>query len=746
MLSALSLSSSLEGDRETISNTNVGVSSLPLSHGGRPTVNSSLVEISSIDYSSTNPLINKLHVLRRTLQNVPGLWTEMAKINPHQIAVIDERNCDDNKIQLTFAEMEETVRTSAAVFQGLGVKKGMNVAIFADNSARWLMADHGIQMAGGVSAVRGADAPLDELRYVYEHSDAAGIAVLQGPRLLKKLHAHATRMGLSKLGLENPSYGPVQNIILLNDEKTTQDELKHLGEEIGIQIHVFTDLLKETNLVGPEQLPILHKDDLSTIVYTSGTTGKPKGVMLSHGNLLHQTSHRLSFGQKYEETEPLPNETMVCILPIWHITQRTFELWMLLRSCKLVYSNVRHFRNDMARHKPEWFLMVPRVLESIAAGIEAKFNSQGPFVKTLASLFIKTGAFQASHAKIAQGLVVGDVPPSQLQRLVSRTMACIAAPINAIGEKLLWSKVKEGFGGNIKAIVLGGSALSGILERFYEAAGFRVLVGYGLTECSPLLTYRRVDANLIEAGSCGTPCSETEVRVVDPQSQAVDESGRESLPTGEVGVVIGRGPQVMKGYYRNPIATSQVLDKYGWFETGDLGRINPATGDLILTGRVKDTIVLSNGENIEPQPIEDAILGASDLIEQVMLTGQDGRHLVAIAVLRPSELVLAGFMSQVEGDALQAATEIINDPKCTKEDFEKNVGILRQTSQTLRGDKALQSKLEEDMKTATANFRQWEQVGHVFVTLEPFSMVNGQLTQSYKIRRAAVMTRYGHEM
>jgi len=701
--------------------------------------------LSSLDHSTTNPMINKLHSLRERLSYCPQLWTEMAQINPDQVALIDDHLCDE-KIQVTFSEMEEIVRTSAAIFQGFGVTKGTNVAVLGENSARWLMADHGIQLAGGASAVRGADAPLDELRYIYEHSDSAGIAVLQGPKLLKKLKKDADSKGLKKLGLANPTHGPVKNIILLNKEKTSLEEIEELSKELDINIQVFGDLLEKTGMISASQLPVLTQDDLSTIVYTSGTTGQPKGVMLTHGNLLHQISHRLSTTRPYEETEPLPGETMVSLLPVWHITERTFELWMLTRSCKVVYSNIRTFKNDMAKHKPEWLVLVPRVLEKIAAGVQDKFSSGSAVVKALSSLFTKTGTARAVQTKIAKGLVVADEPSNGLQRLASKARLAALAPLNAVGDKLVWKKVQDGFGGNLKTIISGGSALAGSLETFYEAAGFQILVGYGLTECSPLLAYRRADANLVTAGCCGMPCMDTEVRVVDPESKATAASDRKSLPIGEIGVVIGRGPQVMKGYYKNPEATAKAVDQYGWFDTGDLGRINPATGDLILTGRVKDTIVLSNGENIEPQPIEDAVLGASDLIEQVMLTGQDGRRLVAIVVLSPSELVKAGYVTQAEGTQLQKANEAVNDPKCTDEDCKTNSAVLLKTSEDLRKNKELQGALMSSIKAATTDFRAWEQVGAVYVTMEPFAMVNGQLTQSYKVKRASVMERYGDEL
>jgi long-chain acyl-CoA synthetase len=467
--------------------------------------------------------------------------------------------------------------------------------------------------------------------------------------------------------------------------------------------------------------------------------------MLSHGNLLHQMSHRLAPTQPYEEAEPLPGECMVSLLPVWHITERTFEMWMLARGSHVVYSSIRFFKNDLAKHKPEWMVLVPRVLEKIAAGVQDKFANGSKAVKALSKFFTATSNIRSTHKKIVKGLIVGDVAPGPLEKLASKAILAALAPINAVGDKLVWSKVKDGFGGNIKLIISGGSALAGSLETFYESAGLKICVGYGLTECSPLIAFRRSDANLVTAGCVGMNTLDTELRVVDPASKA-ESTDRPALPAGEVGVVIARGPQVMQGYYKDPDATDKAVDKYGWFDTGDLGRINPATGDLILTGRVKDTIVLSNGENVEPVPIEDAIIGESPLFEQVMLTGQDGRQLLSIMVLSPNELVNAGFLNKEEGDKLQKANEKVNDPMCTEEECKAECKVLADASAKLRSNKELQDALAADVKKATAGFRAWEKVGAIYTTLEPFTMANGQLTQSYKVKRAAVMDRYSNEL
>jgi len=466
---------------------------------------------------------------------------------------------------------------------------------------------------------------------------------------------------------------------------------------------------------------------------------------LTHGNLLHQTGHRLAPTRPYDESEPLPGELMLSILPVWHITERTFELYMLVRGCHVVYSGIRWFKKDLAKYQPQWMVLVPRVLEKVALGVLDKFASGSAAVKGLSKFFTATSSLKSKHNKIRKGLVVGE-DPTPFDGIVSNLIVKALAPLNFVGNKLVWSKVQAGFGGRQRNIISGGSALAGSLETFYENCGIQILVGYGLTECSPLLAHRRSDSNLVTAGCVGFAATDTEVRVVDPEANP-DKGEREGLPDGQAGVVIGRGPQVMKGYYKNPEATAKAIDKYGWFDTGDLGRINPSTGDLILTGRAKDTIVLSNGENIEPSPIEDAIMSELDLVEQVMLSGQDGRSMIAITVLNPNALVDAGFLDASRAKAIMVDYEKVNDPKCTEEDCAEACARLAKASDELRkGD--IVKKVASDVKQATSSgtFRKYEQVKDVYVTLEPFAMANGLLTQSYKVKRDFVAKRYQDEL
>ncbi|HEY9706980.1 MAG TPA: AMP-binding protein, partial [Oculatellaceae cyanobacterium] len=270
--------------------------------------------------------------------------------------------------------------------------------------------------------------------------------------------------------------------------------------------------------------------------------------------------------------------------------------------------------------------------------------------------------------------------------------------------------------------ISGGGSLARHLDNFFEIIGVEILGGYGLTETSPVTNVRRPYRNV--RYSSGIPMLDTEIRIVDPET-------RKPLPAGQQGLVLIRGPQVMKGYYKNPEATAKAIDSEGWFDSGDLGWVTPQN-DLVLTGRAKDTIVLTNGENIEPQPIEDACV-RSPYIDQIMLVGQDQRSLGALIV--PNLETLQQWAdSQNLSLSLPAPVSHPSDTSANK--AQKAVDLDSQEVQNL-----FRSELNREVQNRPG-YRPDDRIGTFRLILEPFSQENGMMTQTLKIRRPVVTERY----
>jgi long-chain acyl-CoA synthetase len=332
--------------------------------------------------------------------------------------------------------------------------------------------------------------------------------------------------------------------------------------------------------------------------------------------------------------------------------------------------------------------------------------------------------------RVMRGLILRNRSPNIIERFAAMLIALVLAPFAAIGDKLVWSKVREGLGGRIKVLVAGGSSMPLVLEDFFEMIKIPIIVGYGMTETSPVITNRVVERNL--AGSVGRPARDTQIKIIHP------ETGKR-LPNGESGVVWMKGPQMMGGYKANAEASKKVFDAEGFLDTGDLGRINPGTKQLIITGRAKDTIVLSNGENIEPQPIEDAVNAKSFLVDQMMCVGQDQKQLGGLVVPNIKALARRGL---VDAATEEKVTEILGAQVLTNGIAGSREELL-EVEKVLNADKRVIKALLEDISGAMGDdFQAFERVGEIAVVLEPFNMANGFLTQTLKIKRNVLADAY----
>jgi long-chain acyl-CoA synthetase len=500
-------------------------------------------------------------------------------------------------------------------------------------------------------------------------------------------------------------------VVLLSDEEPTDSATSHET----LKILNFSQLMA---VGASHQLrPVSqNKETLATLMYTSGTSGKPKGVMLTHGNLLHQV-------KTYTDVlTPKPGDRVLSILPTWHVYERSVEYYILSQGCTQMYTNLRNVKKDLRDFKPNLMVGVPRLWESIYEGIQKQFREQPANKQKLVQNFLGVSQRYIEARRLAQGMSLDNLNPSAIERLSASVQAAALWPVHQLADKLVYQKVREATGGQVNQLISGGGSLARHLDNFFEIIGIEVLVGYGLTETSPVTNVRRPWRNL--RYSSGPPMLETEIRIVDPET-------RKPLPTGERGLVLIRGSQVMKGYYKNPEATAKAIDSEGWFDSGDLGLLTPQN-DLVLTGRAKDTIVLTNGENIEPQPIEDACL-RSAYVDQIMLVGQDQRSLGALIV--PNLEALQQWAAS-ENWHLCLPDSVPNQPATPTQEFRKTIDLDSKEVQNL-----FRTELNREVQNRPG-YRPDDRIGPFKLILEPFSIENGMMTQTLKIRRPIITERY----
>ncbi len=532
-------------------------------------------------------------------------------------------------------------------------------------------------MSGAFNAVRSSQADPQELLSILDNSQARTL-VVEDLKTLKKIGSKLVDLSISL-------------IILLSDE--TPDL------ELPIKLINFAQTIDLGHSASFTPVA-LKKTDLATLIYTSGTSGNPKGVMLTHGNLLHQVN---TCGTVIPA---VPGWEVLSILPSWHSYERSCEYYLLSQGCTQIYTNIRYFKQDLKDYQPKCLVVVPRLLESIYEGIQKQFREQSPKQQKLVNTLLESSKKYIEARRIVQGLSLECLAPSLSQKLNARVQMSILAPIHAIADKLVYTKIREATGGKIQNIISGGGSLAKHIDLFFEIVGVDVLVGYGLTETAPITNVRRPWQNL--RLSSGKPLPGTEIKIVDVET-------RQPVSIGQKGLVLIRGPQVMQGYYRDPEATAKAIDPDGWFNSGDLGMLT-ANNDLTITGRAKDTIVLSNGENIEPTPIEDACL-RSQYISQIVLVGQDQKSLGALIV--------------PNSETLQAWADSQNLSLDLTTDLSENSKILD----------LYRNELNREVKNRPG-YRADDKIAVIKLISEPFSIENGLLTQTLKIRRPVVMERY----
>ena len=547
-------------------------------------------------------------------QTVPKLLRKSAMEWPETVAQFARKKDGEFK-PVTYRELYQKALDFGAGLLSIGIKRGDLIGLISDNRKEWLQADMGIMAIGATDVPRGCDATLLDLEAIFTITETKYI-VTENSAQVKKILSIREKI-------------PFVKGIIVFDEPT--EEILSEAKNNGITIYSFAEILK-----FGQTFRIEHKDeienelekgqnsDLACIIFTSGTTGTPKGVMLSHGNFLAQLE------ELPERIMINPGEKALLVLPVWHVFEREVEYVILIQGGSLCYSKPigSILLADLKKLNPTLLPAVPRVFEAVYDGILRKMRKTGGIVNALFNFFTKVAIL---HSRMHRLMFNQNVCLTRYYT-VAWWFAfiipwCLLWPLKLLGNLLVFRKIKAMLGTNFRAGIAGGGAYPPVLDDFFWAIGVKIVEGYGLTETAPVISVRPIAAPVF--GNVGSPIRGVKCRIVDPDDGFV-------LKRGQFGAVQIKGPTVMQGYYKRPDLTAKTMTVDGWLDTGDLGYLS-IHDEIVLKGRKKDTIVLLGGENVEPLPIE-LKLSESRYIRQAVVVGQDKHYLGALILVEEDEV------------------------------------------------------------------------------------------------------------
>jgi long-chain acyl-CoA synthetase len=490
----------------------------------------------------------------------------------------------------------------------LGVEARDHVGLFGDNRYEWILSDCAVQLCGAADVPRGRDVSEKELEYIINHAGMR-ITFVETEALARKVLA---------IKEKTPA---LQEIIVLDHKAPDIDGVRRLQEvyELGSTLRGRGDKRVEERIEG------IKPDDLFTLIYTSGTTGTPKGVMLTHANIISQTR---CLPGRYNA-----NDRILSVLPIWHVFERVVEMYTISFGGCTYYSSIATLGDDMKNVEPTFMASAPRLWEKVHERILNGVRASHPVRQVLFHI----AYFLARQYKVSVYFLTNKdlrmTAPVWWKRWLLKPFHAarylLVLPWYGFFNAAVLERIRLTAGGSLQATISGGGALPNYIDKFFNFVDIPVLEGYGLTETSPVISVRpKTD---LVVGTVGPPIAETEVRIVCPHTETLlyPDPNCPYGGKGKRGEIQVRGPQVMKGYYKETELTQSVMQD-GWLRTGDLGIVT-FNNCLKIVGRSKATIVLISGENVEPEPLEMR-LNQSPYIEQCMVTGQDQKFLGVLIV------------------------------------------------------------------------------------------------------------------
>ena len=591
---------------------------------------------------------------------------------------------------VSFRDLYDCGLSLATALIELGVEAKDHVGLFGDNRFEWILSDYGVQLCGAADVPRGRDITDDELIYIINH---AGIEVtfVETKELLERVQS---------LRSEFPK---LREIIFLDPDSDADGNCHHLQD----LVQKGEELRKNGDTRAEERIKNISPEDLFTLIYTSGTTGKPKGVMLTHSNMMSQ--------MKVIPIKLSCTDRVLSILPVWHIFERVFEMYSIACGVCTYYTSIRTLADDLKNVEPTFMGSAPRLWENLHQRILKRVKES----HWMRQLLFHTAYFLSKQYKSSLFYLFDKQlkmePESSLKRAILSPFIALkwvlVTPLYGFFNVAVLEPVRLSAGGSLKATLSGGGALPMDIDKFFNYIGIPVLEGYGMTETSPVIAVRTEKKLVI--GTVGPPVEETNIRIVDIDNEKdlYPDPSHPHNGKGLKGEIWIKGPQVMKGYYKDEERTADTI-KDGWLNTGDLGMIT-FNNCLKIMGRSKATIVLSSGENLEPEPIEMK-LSQSDYVEHCMVVGQDQKQIGMLIVPNADEFRNRGI-KEASLDELSKNEEVQN--------------IIR--------------KEIKDMISPKNGFKRHELI-HDFRLLPETFNSGEELTSLYKMKRHVIHEKYAN--
>jgi long-chain acyl-CoA synthetase len=565
------------------------------------------------------------------------------------------RKVDGKYKGISYSEFKEQTDNFAFGLAALGIKRSDKVAIISENRPEWVYSDMAILGLGAIDVPIYPSLTAESIEFILNNSESKGVII-------------STKFQLNKILKIKHNLRYIKFIVVLNETDTSHEEkfiytFKEV-QELGKTLKTTdSELFKKS-------IKDVKEHDLCTIIYTSGTTGEPKGVMLTHDNIMSNVRSAL-------ENFPIDqNDIFLSFLPLCHIFERMGGYYTGFASGGQIYyaESIETVAQNLIESHPTIVTSVPRLFERIHTKILKNVDSQPLKKQKIFYWAMDVGVrYQEARRK-------GSIPTALSLK-------------NKIADKLVFKKLREKTGGNLRFFISGGAALPMYLGKFFEAVGLKIIEGYGLTESSPVITANKVDD--YKFGTVGKPFAGVEVKIASD------------------GEILARGPNIMQGYYKNKKETDEVLHD-GWLHTGDIG-VFDADGFLMITDRKKHLFKTSTGKYIAPTPIENLFL-SSKYIDQFVLIGDRRMFLSAL---------------------------IVPDFEAVKE-YADSHKIKYDTVEELLGMKEITDLFDKDMSQLQKKLANYEKIRKFKLLTKPFTIETGEITPSMKIKRKVVEDQYAH--